>query len=215
MFSLRALLVGVAIAGLGTAGLIHRTQLWASAFVGITLGLLLFGVCRAWLGSNCTRFWGPFALVGGVYLGIVSLQPLAELHYNLPTTQLVVYGLEKVNAPLPIAGRPRTLTEWMSQRSAEESLGFDSVQTEVIRENLFQLATTQTADDATAAEARAFLWVAQCLWCLLLAAAGNGDDPAITDGRRLAMRFSLKSQLVRVAFIAVSLVALLNVNSEG
>jgi hypothetical protein len=86
MFSLKSLLVAVAIAGLGSAGLIHRTQLWASAFVGIVLCLLLYAVFRAWFVPGTRAFWGPFAVTSAVYLGIVTLQPLADLHYNLPTT---------------------------------------------------------------------------------------------------------------------------------
>jgi hypothetical protein len=73
MFSLKSLLFAVAIVGLGTAGLIHRTQLWASAMIALTLGMLLFAVCRAWYGAKGSAFWGPFALVGGAYLTIVSL----------------------------------------------------------------------------------------------------------------------------------------------
>jgi hypothetical protein len=34
---------------------------------------------------------------------------------------------------------------------------------------VFQMATTQIIGDGFPAEARAFLWVAQCLWTLLLA----------------------------------------------
>jgi hypothetical protein len=92
----------VAVAGLGAAGLIHRTQLWASATVALTLAVLLLAVCRVWFVPQARTFWGPFALTGVVYLAIVSLAPLMELHYNLPTTQLVVFGLEKVQPPTPV-----------------------------------------------------------------------------------------------------------------
>jgi hypothetical protein len=94
MFSLKSLLFAVAIAGLGTAGLIHRTQHWASALIAITLGILLLGVCRAWSGSKSTTFWVRFALVGGVYLAIVSLQPLVDLHYNLDDAACGVWSGE-------------------------------------------------------------------------------------------------------------------------
>jgi hypothetical protein len=96
MFSLKSLLLIVAVAAIGTAGLIHRTQLWASALLAITLGVVLLAACRAWFVPKTRAFWGPFALTGAVYLAIVSLQPLVELHYNLPTTQLVTYALEKL-----------------------------------------------------------------------------------------------------------------------
>jgi hypothetical protein len=36
---------------------------------------------------------------------------------------------------------------------------------------LFQMATTRSSGEGVAAEARVFLWVGQCLWCLLLAFA--------------------------------------------
>jgi hypothetical protein len=184
MFSLRALLFAVAIAGLGTAGLIHRTQLWASALVALTLGILLFGVCRAWFGSNCTRFWGPFALVGGVYLGIVSVQPLADLHYNLPTTQLVVYGLDNIqtpqNAPTPPAANVYGgygAAPGYGQTGGYGRMGYgDGTAATTVRYDgitLFRLATSFALSEGFAVEARAFLWVAQCLWCLLLAAVAG------------------------------------------
>src|SRR5687767_11057244 len=97
MFSLKSLLLIVAVAALGMAGLIHRTQLWASTLLAITLVVVLLAVCRAWFVPKSRAFWGPLAVTGVAYLSIVSLQPLVELHYNLPTTQLVTYALEKLH----------------------------------------------------------------------------------------------------------------------
>jgi hypothetical protein len=181
MFSLKSLLVAVAISGLGTAGLIHRTQFWASTMIAMTLGILLFGICRTWYGSSCSAFWGPFALVGGVYLAIVSLQPLADMHYNLPTTQLVVFGLEKLTTPpagtspdyvglqsttVPVTGG--YAAPMVSSYVVPQIAG-----TPVSRPALFGMATTVYSGDGIAADARAFLLVAQCLWCLLLAAVAG------------------------------------------
>jgi len=39
------------------------------------------------------------------------------------------------------------------------------------RDVLFRMATNYGATQGFSAEARAFLWVAQCLWCLLVAFA--------------------------------------------
>jgi hypothetical protein len=103
MFSLKSLLFMVTLAALGAAGLVYRNDLWASAIVAITLGLLLFAGSYAWFGPKARTFWGPFALTGTAYLAIVSLQPLQELHYNLPTTQLVTYALQKLQTPTPVS----------------------------------------------------------------------------------------------------------------
>jgi len=42
MFCMKSLLMIVALAALGTAGLIYRTQIWASTLVALTLGVVLF-----------------------------------------------------------------------------------------------------------------------------------------------------------------------------
>jgi hypothetical protein len=193
MFSLKSLLFIVAVAGLGAAGLIHRTQLWASAMIALTLSALMLAAFRAWFAPRGRTFWGPFALTGAVYLAIVSLQPLVELHYNLPTTQLVVYGLEKLQtAPVYEASAPPTVAEWLETTgpplpgpgatvpSIAPSDGTPTVYrispattavpaTTYDPVAVFQMAITYEIGDPIAAEARAFLWVAQSVWCLLLA----------------------------------------------
>jgi hypothetical protein len=265
MFSLKSLLFIVAVAGLGAAGLIHRTQLWASAMLALTLAMLLLAICRAWFAPQGRVFWGPFALTGAVYLAIVSLQPLLELHYNLPTTQIVMYGLDKTqtptwapspfpspyyaptvsNPPVTIYATPTTAlpgvaygeyeavatvqpvdsagvaptnepTETATPPAGEfrehEVVTFDaSTNTErravrlepadgsaagapaplgapifagpvmpapastytysYSRSMLFQMATSRDYGNDFATEAKTFLWVAQCLWCLFLAFA--------------------------------------------
>ena len=203
MFSLKSLLFIVAVAGMGAAGLIHRTQLWASAMIALTLAVLLLAGCRAWFAPLGRAFWGPFALTGAVYLSIVSLAPLVELHYNLPTTQLVMYGMEKVQTPI---NAPTTASAYgstayypaapaVSYYDPAVSGGGALVQPPVIvpaypyaatyepsqtglagefrfnRDMLFQMATARSSSEGPAAEARVFLWVAQCLWCLFLAFA--------------------------------------------
>jgi hypothetical protein len=261
MFSLKSLLLMVAVAGLGTAGLIHRTQIWASTLVALTLGVVLFSSYRAWFVPKTRVFWGPFAVTGAVYLSIVSLQPLVELHYNLPTTQLVTYGLEKlqekaatsalrppvtgyytpapsfyaaptttytpdvtqsellpsdepgdvpatesssgsikvIRRPVEVVTRdPVSNAETREVREVEEVVAAEpptsssttattSAPSQVLppavaysapvispviysynRQMLFQMASTRNSGDGFAVEARAFLWVAQCLWCLLL-----------------------------------------------
>jgi hypothetical protein len=203
MFSLKSLLFIVAVAGLGAAGLIHRTQLWASAMIALALAVMLLATCRAWFAPQGRVFWGPFALTGAVYLAIVSLQPLVDLHYNLPTTQLVMWGMEKVQTPINV---PTTAPAYgstayypaapaVSYYDPAVSGGGAPMQPPVIvpanpyaapygpsqtglagefrfnRDMLFQMATARSSSEGPAAEARVFLWVAQCLWCLLLAFA--------------------------------------------
>jgi hypothetical protein len=205
MFSLKSLLFIVAVAGLGAAGLIHRTQLWASAMVAITLGVLLLAISRAWFAPQGRTFWGPFALTGTVYLAIVSIAPLVELHYNLPTTQVVLYGLEKTQTPInvPTPGAPYGGTAYYSPAVpavstyapavpgspavvqppvyvsatpyglpsySQPQAGLAGV-IQFNRDTLFQMAIARSSGEGVAREARVFLWVAQCLWCLLLAFA--------------------------------------------
>jgi hypothetical protein len=178
MFSLKSLFMGVSIAGLGAAGLIHRTQFWASAVVGVTVCLCLIAVFRTWFVTGDRAFWGPFAVTSAVYLGIVSLPPLAGLHFNLPTTQLVLYGLDELQhatptlsvgyatppAIIPAVGDadPTVLSHTMPAAL----IGYINYD----RENLFELAITRPSAGGFHTEARSFLCVAQCLWCLLLAA---------------------------------------------
>jgi hypothetical protein len=199
MFSLKSLLFIVAVAALGAAGLIYRTQLWASALVALTLGVLVQAVCRAWFVRAGRTFWGPFALVGALYLVIVSYQPLQELHYNLPTTQVVVYALEKMQTPMTVPvpatsayyapsapvyapAMPNAVSPGPPVTSGYSS-GYGSnapvyvapaVPTAMsivyTRSGLFRTATSYVSEsDGFPAQARAFLWAAQCLWCLLLA----------------------------------------------
>jgi hypothetical protein len=266
MFSLKSLLFIVAVAALGAAGLIYRTQWWASALVALTLGVLVLAICRAWFVPAGRTFWGSFALVGALYLVIVSYQPLQELHYNLPTTQVVVFALEKLqkkiplpspgpsvtgyyapsttfyagpattytpgatesdgalkpptpdapqDAPAPTSDSPSSAPSVVRRRPVEVTTR-DPVTNEATREiqeveevvtpgspvsgsllgaplipppamayaapmyspavyynrqTLFEMAINRSFGDGFAAQARAFLWVAQCLWCLLMAFA--------------------------------------------
>jgi hypothetical protein len=201
MFSLRALLVGVGISGLGAAGLIHRTQLWASAFVGIVLCLLLYAMFRAWLVPAARAFWGPFAVTSAVYLGIVTLQPLVDLHYNLPTTQLVVYGLKELQdareaVPAPPAGYGYSGGYGGTSRPVPPYGGPVSGYVNVLppatvrydKGVLFRMAITSTADEGFPAEARSFLWVAQCLWCIYLAAVAGVTCSWLVRRRESAIR---------------------------
>jgi hypothetical protein len=250
MFSLKSLLFIVTLAALGAAGLVYRNEFWASGLVAITLGLLLFGGSYAWFGPKGRAFWGPFALTGTVYLAIVSFQPLQELHYNLPTTQLVTYALQKLQTPTPapppgyymssgVSYYATPTSTYVVQGSAAstsdapaipepassisptpadppspvETASFESPTTtndatvpapsedlqippptggavvgaligapgapvttysySYTRPMLFQMATTRMHGDGFAEQARAFLWVSQCLWCLLLAFAAG------------------------------------------
>jgi hypothetical protein len=243
MFSLKSLLFIVTLAALGAAGLVYRNEFWASGLVAITLGLLLFGGSYAWFGPKGRAFWGPFALTGTVYLAIVSVQPLQELHYNLPTTQLVTFALQKLQTPTSVSSPgyymssgvtyyatpssgyapvPSEAPPWVSptpdtETSTVETARYDatvdppslSAPNTIVdrtppppaggpgvgaiaasgvgalgaplttysylytRPMLFQMATKYEYGDGFPAQVRAFLWVAQCLWCLLLAFAAG------------------------------------------
>ena len=219
MFSLKSLLFMVAVAAVGAAGLIYRTQFWASTIVGLTLVVLILAGCRTWFSPQFRSFWGPFTATGALYLSIVSLQPLRELHYNLPTTQLVVMGLEKLQesyaakaaaaqlaAPGPVASYvappyvapptvyfdPGTTNAFVTSPQiagqgpvssgatlSGGSLTFQYaspppvVESGSIRPILFQTASSLTSSGDFPSQARAFLWVAQCLWSLLLAMAAG------------------------------------------
>jgi hypothetical protein len=118
-------------------------------------------------------------VTSAVYLGIVSLPPLAGLHFNLPTTQLVVYGMEKIPitevfyASTPSAnaygGNGGSVNYGATGYGTTSSATLTgTIQLEGIM--LFSLATTFTYGQGPGAEVRVFLWVAQCLWCLLLSA---------------------------------------------
>jgi hypothetical protein len=194
MFSLRSLLLIVAIAAIGAAGLIYRTQIWASALVALTLGVVLFAVCRALLVPMGRHFWGSFAVIGFAYLAIVSLPPLSMLHYNLPTTQLITYALEKLQTPLqtpspprpiytpgnPPAGTPvdnSTTLMCFGGPGGVPSPAAAPVVRVYTRDDLFLIATGGLSSEGFHREARSFLWSAQCLWCLLVAfAAGSAGS---------------------------------------
>jgi hypothetical protein len=193
MFTLKSLLFIVAVAAIGAAGLIYRTQFWASTLVGLTLAVLILAGCRAWFAPQVRAFWGPFTATGALYLAIVSLQPLQELHFNLPTTQLVVFGLDKLQtkftaseaypqlagsaptyAPVILPGaivpnstNPQAPLTFGYSYSSSSTLAAQSIT--FIRPVLFQMATNYNSASGFPIQARAFLWVAQSLWCLLLA----------------------------------------------
>lgn len=170
MFSLRSLFVGISIAAVGIAGLVYRTQAWASAMVGLTLGILAYAVIRGWLAPANTSFWRTFAVIGGTYYAIVGLEPLRGMHFNLPSTQLALLVLEKVQEPIADPSGDTFSFSTDEPESVDFVAPSDSGATATLnRRELFVVAKKPDSFAIPgAAESSAFIWIAECLWCLTL-----------------------------------------------
>ena len=68
-FSLRSILLAVALAALGTAALVNASQAWLCAIASLSLAVLLTGVTLALNTKGSLRaFWIGFLTWGPLYL---------------------------------------------------------------------------------------------------------------------------------------------------
>jgi hypothetical protein len=88
-FSLTGLLLATAVIALGAAAIVHRTSLWTNLVVTLALAITVGCTITAWASPARRSFCLPFAIVAGVYLSIIYLEPLAPLEKQLITSRLV------------------------------------------------------------------------------------------------------------------------------
>jgi hypothetical protein len=170
MFSLRTLLIAIAVAALGIAAIVNRTPLWASAFVTLTIALILAATVLAILRPTHRAFWAPTAIVGIAYTLTVYCDPLRDLHYQLLSTQITINGWEWLHrAHRQKAGIDDASAEVMS-RGADDPFGPPFPPVHMTGRAVFARVTEwhRTVDEETG-HLRAYYWSAQSLWTLVLA----------------------------------------------
>jgi len=111
-FSLRNLLVAVAVAAVGTAALLNASEWWASLLWGAALSILVFAGLVALFRREAQRaFWSGYAVAGSFYLLLLMFGNGTFL--PLITTKVIVWGYsflpdakksQYVFAPVPPAG---------------------------------------------------------------------------------------------------------------
>ncbi len=89
MFSLRTLFVGVAYAALVCAALVTPSSYLGSSVVTLTLAIAAGATIAAWRTPSARGFYGPFAFVTWLYLGIVFYQPFEKLEQTLLTNEVL------------------------------------------------------------------------------------------------------------------------------
>jgi hypothetical protein len=88
-FSVITLLLSTAVVALGAAAVVHRTSLWTNLVVSLVVAITVGSTITAWASPTRRPFCLPFAIVAGVYLATIYLEPLAPLEKQLITTRLV------------------------------------------------------------------------------------------------------------------------------
>jgi hypothetical protein len=88
MFSLRALFLAVAVAALGFAALFAQNRYWTSAFVGVTLTIIIVATMVAIY--RRTLAMGVFSGVAWLYMVVVLTSLFPLLHAYAPTTMLLI-----------------------------------------------------------------------------------------------------------------------------
>ena len=88
MFSLRTLFLAVAVAALGFAALFAQNRYWTSAFVGVTLTIIIAATMVAIY--RRTLAIGVFSGAAWLYMVVVLTSLFPLLHAYAPTTMLLI-----------------------------------------------------------------------------------------------------------------------------
>jgi hypothetical protein len=180
MFSLRTLLIAIAVAALGIAAIINRTPIWASAFVTLTFFLVLASALLAILRPGTRMFWTPVAIVGLSYTLIIYSDWCENLHYRLVTTQATIKVWEWLNrehrAPRirrPIDdGEPTGREDFLDEVERRRALVDDPFADPPPASQLVGPAVLRNAldwRDSDMDPLGSYYWSAQSLWTLTLA----------------------------------------------
>jgi hypothetical protein len=155
-FSIQGLFALIAVAAVFMGALTYRTPLWASIVVTVTLGVFTVPTCRLLLNRSPRAFTLGFCLTGWLYLAVVFIPFLSEVHRSLLTTRCLGYV-------------------WESLKVGERSAGF--IEIGGVR---FQDLDGQLAVEAAIApfqpihgdyysELRSYFYVGECLSAIVLA----------------------------------------------
>jgi hypothetical protein len=95
-FSLRSLLVAVAVVAIGTTALLNANTWWASGLFAAEILLLFFAGIEVIFRRGQSAFWIGYLLAGSLYLLVLMTSFTNELgsplHYRtLPTTNVIVW----------------------------------------------------------------------------------------------------------------------------
>lgn len=163
MFSLRTLFVAIALFGFGIAAVTNQTGSWTSAFVTLTIALVIAAAALAVLRPSHRPFWSVVAIIGVAHTTVTYYSGFRDLHYQLITTRLTIKGWEWLHREErakvavdptmvdPFGPRPKEFAAHLTGHAA------------------FNGATAWYEDDIEKDELRNYYWSAQSLWTLVLA----------------------------------------------
>lgn len=157
-FSLRAVMLLLLAASIGSAALCNSNSAWASAAVTFTSLLLLASIVLAACSrGNRRAFWIGFAFCGWLYFIGVTTSVAPKVVRQLATTRLLEYCREKMhpasgyNFTTQVGGQPYQPPPppvLLSDYADPDESGYE----------------------ATAIH---FLWIGQCVWVLIIAMLGG------------------------------------------
>ena len=89
-FSIRTLLLVVAVASVAAAAILRHSSVWASVMVTLHLGFCIVGALMVWLRPDRRLFWAPFCLVAWpfFFLALVDSR-FTRISTELITTRLI------------------------------------------------------------------------------------------------------------------------------
>lgn len=164
-FSLRALLVLVAVVAIGCFALITANELWLTLVFSLVVGLLLFALVAAVaFDGNNRAFWLSFALVGWAFFWIAEFSPHAS---PLVTTKLTILLHDLVRSTENAPAQEPTIA--IAQPYATPVQPYNPPQIAGQPGTLFVAPTPITVKP----DFNKFLPIANCLWTVLLAFGGG------------------------------------------
>lgn len=177
-FSIRTLLVVVAVAATAAAALLRHSAFWASAMVTLVFLFCIAGTIIAWLRPERRLFWVPFCLVAWPYFFVALVDSrFTRISAELVTSRLIFEiwsadnydQMKKIASDIGFADFPRLGEEELYYFVVTSSVGgFDEV---LFLVNLVPF--------------RIFYFTLQSVFCLGLA-AGAGAIVSLVYGRQLA-----------------------------
>jgi len=157
VFSLRTLLIVIAVSAVGIVGLTTRNAWWASVMSTLTWALVAATIVAAIVCRGRTRlFAAGFAVAAGLYLAMIFVTLFEPFSGTLVSSRVVSFGWKALDVPRPQGiGSYITLIEDMESRAIPVPLGAGNDE-----QRAYQI------------ELRSFFIVGHCLWALFFGCLG-------------------------------------------
>jgi hypothetical protein len=163
MFSLRTLLLAVAVAAIGLAGLTTRNVWWSSVMSTLTLASVAAAIIGTIVCRGQLRFFAiGFAIFASLYLYAVFSKVFQPFAGTLLTTRLVASSWQALDVP-----RPKR-----SSGATDRYIGYGIVGSAELPEiGLASYANTPEWQEYSY-QVHSFFVVAHCLWAMLFGFLG-------------------------------------------